>query len=91
MIAQRLSAAIVPILQGFLVIMAGWFKALGLALVKLVTWVITDFAAVAGAGAIVWGIHFFGLPNTPIGTPLSWICGGALTILFVAVGVKPLR
>ena len=88
MIAQRLSASLLPVLEGIIVIGAGWCKALGLAIFKFVTWLLTDFATVAAGAAIVWGVHL--MPG-PWANPIAWITGGVLTILFVGLSVKPLR
>jgi hypothetical protein len=90
MIAKRVSAALVPIFQRILLLIAGFSSILWAASLKLIKWVLGDFATVAGAAAIVWGIHFFGLPVV-IGTPIAWISGGVLTIVFVALNEKPLR
>ena len=90
MIAQRLSSSLFPILRSGLVILAGFWKAFGLLLVKFLTHAVTDVPVLVGGAAVVWGIHFFGM-NVPIGVPLAWIAGGALLIVFVAVSVKPLR
>jgi len=88
MIAQRLSLVLVPVfekfLQGIVIIGGRFLKTIGLALVKFVTWVLTDFATVCAAAAIVWGVHFWSVPS-------AWVAGGVLTIIFVSLGVKPLR
>jgi hypothetical protein len=84
MIAKKLSATVVPMLQSLLVLCRSWSRTAGLGIVKLVTFMLTDFATVAACGAIAWGVHFWSVPA-------AWIAGGVLTILLVAISVKPLR
>ena len=90
MIAQRMSARVMPTLLGVWGIGASLFKAFGLAMVKFLTAIVWDVPILAGGAAIVWGIHFIGT-GAPIGTIAAWIVGGVLTILFVWLSVKPLR
>jgi len=85
MIAQRLSKFVVePLFKGTLVLGGKFAKLAWIGVIKLLTFLLTDFASVAACGAIAWGVHFWSVPA-------AWVTGGVLTLILVGLSQMKLR
>lgn len=85
MIAQRLSKFFVePLFKTAVVLGAKFAKLAWIGFIKLITFLLTDFASVACCAAIAWGVHYWSLPA-------AWITAGVLGIVLIGMSQMKLR